>query len=60
MKPNCIICMFDDAYEIAGPFATLAELQTYGERWQLRNGDRPTWQSVYLADPHAAPRIVTP
>lgn len=59
MKHNCIICMYDDRYEIAGPFATRTALRAYGEEWQARNDDRPTWQSIYLADPHAAPVVVS-
>lgn len=60
MESNCIICMYDDRYEIAGPFASVDALRAYGERWQADNGDRPTWQSVRLADPGAAPRVITP
>lgn len=59
MDHNCIICMYDDHYEIAGPFASRDELRAFGARWQKANDDRPTWQSIYLADPHAAPRVVT-
>lgn len=60
MKTNCIICMYDDRYEIAGPFDSHDALIAYGEKWQADNGDRLTWQSVFLADPGAAPRVVAP
>ncbi len=57
---NCIICMYDDRYEIVGPFATNAAIVAYGEAWQAHNDDRPTWQSIFLANPRAEPRVVTP
>lgn len=59
-KHNCIICMYDDRYEIVGPFASEAALCLYGERWQAKNDDRPTWQSIYLADPRAEPTVIQP
>lgn len=60
MEHNYIICIYDNDYEIMGPFSSRADLVAAGERWQAMNGDRPTWQSVYLADPHAAPRVMQP
>lgn len=61
-RPDCnfIICMRDDGYEIVGPFGSHDELIAYGERWQDEHGDDPRWQSLYLADPHAAPVVVGP
>lgn len=60
MKHNCIICMYDDRYEIAGPFQSDGDLVAYGQRWQDENDDRPTWQSIFLADPGASPRVIAP
>lgn len=60
MESNCIICMHDDRYEIAGPFPDIDALQAYGEKWQAENGDRPTWQGIYLAEPGAMPKVVAP
>lgn len=58
MTENCIICMYDDRYEIVGPFDSVDEIVAYGERWQKENGDRPTWQALYLAEPDAMPTRV--
>lgn len=60
MEANCVILMYDDHYEIAGPFKTRDDMITYGQRWQFENGDRPTWQSIFLADPGRAPRLIAP
>lgn len=60
MEHNCIICMYDDRYEIVGPFASRDALVAYGEWWQAANGDRPTWQSIYLAEPRAEPTVIQP
>lgn len=60
MDHNYIICMYNDRYEIAGPFATTNEFCNWGDRWQVRNGDRPTWQSIHLDDPNAPPVVITP
>lgn len=60
MDHNCIICMYDDRYEIVGPFASRDELSDWGVAWQARNDDRPTWQSIYLADPAAASIVIRP
>ncbi len=57
---NYIICMYDDHYEIAGPFSTLAELVEWGGLWQRDNDDRPTWQSIYLDNPLAVPVLIRP
>jgi hypothetical protein len=55
---NYIICMYDDNLEIHGPFATASALLKYGRKWQKKNCDRPTWQSIYLDDPHARVKFV--
>jgi hypothetical protein len=60
MKANCIICVYDDRYEIVGPFKSDAALNYWGGQWQRRNGGDPRWQSIYLADPAAMPKVVTP
>jgi hypothetical protein len=60
MEANCIICIYDDHYEVVGPFPDRASLVAFGEKWQEDNGDRPTWQSIYLANPYELPRIITP
>lgn len=60
MKHNCIICMYDDHYEIVGPFSSVVALCAYGEWWMAANGDRPTWQAIYLADPRAEPTVIQP
>lgn len=60
MKHNCIICIYDDRYEIVGPFASDKALFAYGHWWQAENGDRPTWQSIYLADPRAEHTVIQP
>ena len=60
MEHNCIICMQDDAYEIRGPFDSREALVAAGEKWQAEHDDNPRWQSVYLADPHEAPRVIAP
>lgn len=60
MEHNCIICIYDDRYEVAGPFVSLKALRVYGEWWQAKNGDRPTWQSIYLADPAVEPTVIRP
>lgn len=52
--------MYDDRYEIAGPFATTKELCDWGDMWQNVNGDHPTWQSLYLDDPHKLPIVINP
>lgn len=49
---NYIICMYDDHLKIVGPFKSTLHLNRWGERWQAANGDRPTWQSIYLRNPH--------
>lgn len=60
MEPNCIILMYDDRYEIMGPFKTHDDLVANGQRWQAENGDRPTWQSIFLADPGGTPHLIAP
>lgn len=60
MEHNCIICMYDDHYEIVGPFESVKKLAAWGEQWQEREGDRPTWQSVYLTDPSREPAVIHP
>ena len=60
MGHNYIVCMYDDHYEIVGPFANMDDLSDYGDRWQAANDDRPTWQSIYLADPGVPPTVITP
>jgi hypothetical protein len=59
-KHNYIICIYDDHYELRGPFRSQRTLEAAGEKWQRENGDRPTWQSVYLADPTIRPTIISP
>ncbi len=55
---NYIVCMYDNKLEIHGPFASTYALVKYGEKWQAKNDDRPTWQSIYLDDPHAIVKFV--
>ena len=59
-KHNCIICMYDDHYEIVGPFTSEDALSAYGKAWQARNGDRPTWQSIFLANPCFGATVIIP
>lgn len=59
-KHNYIICIHEDRYEIIGPFSSMDDLDKWGMKWQAKNGDRATWQSIYVADPHAAPVVITP
>lgn len=56
---NCIICVYDDKYEVIGPFESIADLRTWREKWQAQH-DRPTCQSVYLADTRAPYCVINP
>ena len=60
MQQKYIICLYDDRYEVVGPFDSIDALQAYGEKWQAENEDRPTWQSLRLDDPHAIPVVIAP
>ena len=57
---NYIICMYDDHYEIVGPFVSQFSLSEWGDTWQEQNDDRPTWQSIYLDNPRALPVLISP
>jgi len=60
MKHLCIIRIRDDGYSIIGPFASRDALVAWGIKDQAESGDDPRWQSVYLADPAAAPKVIAP
>jgi hypothetical protein len=59
-EPNCVICIYDDGYEVAGPFASYDAACEYGRKWQEENGDDPRWNTVYLEDPDAPVNRVRP
>lgn len=60
LQHNFIICIYDDHYEVVGPFTTIEALQHWGTMWQQNNDDRPTWQSLYLDDTSLEPQFVEP
>ena len=60
MQHNYIIRIRDSGYSIVGPFDSREALRAWGEADQAASGDDPRWQSVYLADPGAAPGVVAP
>jgi hypothetical protein len=60
MEHNYILRMRDTAYDIVGPFASKDELSAWGAANQAASEDDPRWQSIYLADPTALPRVLTP
>lgn len=43
MEANCVMCLYDDHYEIAGPFNDHDALIAWAEAWQERNSDDPRW-----------------
>jgi hypothetical protein len=60
---NYIITIENDGsgYALHGPFDTVEQIKAYGTWWQFdQHDDNPLWQSIYLANPHAAPRVVAP
>jgi hypothetical protein len=60
MDDNFIIRMRDTAYDLVGPFSSQAQLVAWGEANQAASEDDPRWQSIYLADPGAVPRVSAP
>ena len=59
MPHDYIIVMRDTHYCIVGPFDSVWAIHEWAGTY-AREAHDPRWQTITLADPHAAPRVLAP